>query len=119
LKDTTVKASVGKATPGLPSYNIARIVPQVHGLLELGRLSVDATGYVRYLATVENTVLERPDHTLFLKRLHGWNSHGVVSGSWNIDPAGHFAFTVAYKDGFAPPRFSRVNTVQSGITLKY
>jgi hypothetical protein len=119
LKDTTVKASVGKATLGLPSYNIARVVPQVHGLLELGRFSVDATGYVRYLATVENTVLERPDHTLFLKRLHGWNSYGVVSGSWNIDPAGHFAFTVAYKDGFAPPRFSRVNTVQSGITLKY
>ena len=119
LKDTIVKASSGKATLPLPSYNIARIVPQVHGLLEFGRFSVDATAYVRYLATVENTVLERQDHSLFLKRLHGWNSYGVISGSWNFDPAGHFAFTVSYKDGFAPPKFSRVNTVQSGITLKY
>jgi len=56
---------------------------------------------------------------LFLKRLHGWNAFGVISGSWNFDPAGHFAFTVAYKDGFSPPKFSRVNTVQSGITIKY
>ncbi len=119
LKDTIVKASSGKATLPLPSYNIARIVPQVHGLLECGRFSVDATAYVRYLATTENTVLERQDHSLFLKRLHGWNSYGVISGSWNFDPAGHFAFTVSYKDGFAPPKFSRVNTVQSGITLKY
>lgn len=119
LKDTIVKASSGKATLPLPSYNIARIVPQVHGLLELGRFSVDATGYARYLATVENTVLEHPDHTLTLERLHGWKGYGVVTGSWTFDPAGHFAFTVSYKDGFAPPKFSRVNTVQSGITLKY
>jgi len=119
LKDTIVKASSGKDTLPLPSYNIARVVPQVHGLLEFGRFSVDATACVRYLATVENTVLERQDHSLFLKRLHGWNSYGVISGSWNFDPAGHFAFTVSYKDGFAPPKFSRVNTVQSGITLKY
>jgi hypothetical protein len=119
LKDTIVEASSGKATLPLPAYNIVRVVPQVHGLLEFGRFSIDATAYVRYLATVENTVVERQDHSLFLKRLHGWNSYGVISGSWNFDPAGHFAFTVSYKDGFAPPKFSRVNTVQSGITLKY
>jgi hypothetical protein len=119
LKDTIVKASSGKATLPLPSYNIARIVPQVHGLLELGRFSVDAIGYARYLTTVENTVLEHPDHTLSLERLHGWNGYGVITGSWTFDPAGHFAFTVSYKDGFAPPKFNRVNTVQSGITLKY
>ena len=119
LKDTVVKASSGKATLPLSSYNIARIVPQVHGLLELGRFSIDATGYARYLTTVENTVLEHPDHTLSLKRLHGWNGYSVITGSWAFDPAGHFAFTVSYKDGFAPPKFNRVNTVQSGITLKY
>jgi len=119
LKDSTVKASIGKATQQLPSYHIARVVPIAHALLEIGRFSIDALGTARYLTTVENTVLERPDHTLFLKRLHGWNAFGVISGSWNFDPAGHFAFTVAYKDGFSPPKFSRVNTVQSGITIKY
>lgn len=119
LKDTTVKASVGKAKLPLPSYNIARIVPQAHALLEIGRFSIDSVGTARYLTTVEETVLERRDHSLFLKRLHGWNAYGVISSSWNFDPAGHFAITIAYKNGFAPPKFSRVNTVQSGITIKY
>ena len=119
LEDTTVRASVGKATMALPSYHIARVVPVAHGLLEIGRFSIDVVGTARYLTTVENTVLERSDHTLFLKRLHGWNAYCVISGSWNFDPARHFAFTVAYKDGFSPPKFSRVNTVQSGITIKY
>jgi len=119
LKDTVVKASVGKAALPLPTYNIARVVPQVHGLLEMGRFSVDAVGTPRYLTTAENTVLERADHSLFLKRLHGWNAFGVITGSWSFDPAGHFSLTLAYKDGFAPPKFSRVNTVQSGITVKY
>lgn len=119
LKDTTVKASVGKATLPLPSYNIARIVMQAHGLFEIGRFSIDAVGTARYLTTIENTVLQRADNTLFLKRVHGWNAFGVIAGSWNFDAAGHFAFTVAYKDGFSPPKFSRVNTVQSGITIKY
>lgn len=119
LTDTTVKASVGTATLLLPSYHIARVVPQAHTLFQIGRFSIDAVGTPRYLMTVENTVLETPDHTLYLKRLHGWNAYGVISGSWTFDPAGHFALTVAYKDGFAPPRFSRINTAQSGITVKY
>jgi hypothetical protein len=48
-----------------------------------------------------------------------WYGYAVVNGSWNLDPVGHFALTLAYKNGFAPPVFSRVNTVQAGITLKY
>jgi hypothetical protein len=119
LKDTTVKASSGKAALPLPSYNIARVVPQVHGLWEIGRFSIDAVGIPRYISSVENTVLEHPDHTLFLKRVHGWNAFAVITATWTFDPAGHFGLTVAYKNGFSPPKFSRVNTVQSGITIKY
>jgi hypothetical protein len=119
ITDTTVKASSGSATILLPRYPIVRMVPRVHGLLEIGKLSLDVTGTGRWLTTVENTVVERPDHTLVIKRAHGWYGYGVFSGSWTFDPAGHFAFTVAYKNGFSPPKFSRVNTVQSGITIKY
>ena len=119
LTDTTVKASSGPAKMLLPTYPIARIVPRIHGLFEIGRFSIDATGTARWLTAVENTVLERSDHSLFLKRAHGWYGYLVLAGSWNFDPAGHFAFTVAYKNGFSPPRFARVNTVQSGITIKY
>jgi hypothetical protein len=119
LIDTTVTSSVGHNKLKLPSYDIARIVPQVHGTFEVGRFSLDATGTPRYLTTVENTVVELSDHSLVLKRLHGWEAIGVVTGSISIDAAGHFALTVTYKNGFSPPTYKRVNTVQSGITLKY
>lgn len=119
LVDTTVKASVGTATARLPAYNIARIVPQAHAVFEVGRLSVDVNGTPRYLATVENSVIESPTHSLALKREHAWKALGVFTGAFNIDAAGHFAWTVTYKDGFAPPTYSRANTVQSGITIKY
>ena len=119
LVDTVVKASSGKATMALPSYPIARIAPQVHGLFEIGRLNFDATATARYLTAVENTVLERRDHSLFLKRDHGWFGYGVLTSSWAFDPIGHFALTISYKNGFSPPKFARVNTVQSGITAKF
>ncbi len=117
--DTKVKNSTGTASLTLPSYPIVRIVPQVHGLWEIGRLSFDVTGTPRFLTTVENSVLERPNHSLYLRRDHGWFAYGVLSGTWTFDPAGHFGLTLAYKDGFCPPKFARVNTVQTGFTVKY
>ena len=119
LRDKTVTASARKATQTLPAYNIARIVPQVHGQLELWRFTFDAVGTPRYLALTENTVLERPDHSLVLKRVDGWNAYGVINGGFALDDAAHFPLNTSYKTGFAPPRFIRVNTVQTGILLKY
>lgn len=119
LRDTTVTASVGKVTQTLPAYSIARIVPQVHGQLEFWRFTLDAIGTPRYLALTENTVLERPDHSLLLKRVNGWTAYGVISGNFALDAAGHFSLNTSYKAGFAPPRFIRVNTVQTGILVKY
>jgi len=117
--DTTVKATTGKATIVLPAYSIFRIVPQVHGLLELGRLSIDATGTPRYLAATENTVVQLPNNTLQLKTVQGWHGYGVVTPAFSLDPAGHFSVSATYKDGFAPPKFARINAVQLGILVKY
>ena len=38
LTDTKVKASSGSAKMLLPTYPIARMVPRIHGLIEIGRL---------------------------------------------------------------------------------
>ena len=119
IVDTTVKATTGKATITLPGYSILRIVPQVHGLLELGRFSVDAVGTPRYLVETENTVVQLPNNSLILKTAQGWKGYGVVTPSFSCDRAGHFSLSAAYKDGSAPPKFVRINTVQLGVLIKY
>jgi hypothetical protein len=119
IVDTTVKATTGKATIALPAYSIFRVVPQVHGLLEMGHLSVDAVGTPRYLAATENTVIQLPNNSLQLKTVHGWNGYGVLTSAFSLDPAGHFSLNVTYKDGFAPPKFARINAVQAGILVKF
>jgi len=119
LVDTTVTASVGKTTQVLPTYSIFRAVPQVHGLLEIWKFSVDASMTGRYLIATENTVLETASHSLILKRVQGWKGICSITGIYNWDPQGHFAINIAYKDGFAPPTYQRVNAVQAGLLLKY
>jgi hypothetical protein len=119
IVDTTVKATTGKATIDLPAYSIFRVVPQVHGLLELGRFSIDGVGTPRYLATMENTTVQLPNNSLILKTVSGWKGYGVLTSAWSFDAAGHFSLSACYKDGSAPPKFSRINTVQMGILLKY
>jgi hypothetical protein len=119
LADTTVTASVGKAKQILPTYSIFRAVPQVHGLLELWRFSIDASITGRYLIATENTVVETTSHSLFLGGVQGWKGLGSITGTYNWDPQGHFAINIAYKDGFAPPAYQRINAVQAGLLLKF
>jgi hypothetical protein len=117
--DTTVHASTGKATQVLPAYPIFRFVPQVHGLLELGKVSFDATMTGRGLTLTENTVLETASHTLFLKQISGWKGLLTLTNTYTFDPQGHFAINFTFKDGFAPPVYKRVNAVQAGLLFKY
>jgi hypothetical protein len=119
LKDAVVKASVGNATQLLPSYQIARFVPALHALLEVQRFSIDEVATARYLAATENTVIEGKDHTLHLQAIQGWRAYNVLTGAYNLDPAGRFAVSISYKNGFSPPQFQRINVVQTGITFKY
>jgi hypothetical protein len=119
LVNTAVKATSGAATRVVPTYMIARIVPQVHGLIQVWRFSLDSSAAIRYLVATENTVVQLPNKNLILEKLSGWKAYGVINGNWSLDNVGHFAITVAFKDGFAPPKFQRVNTVQVGLTIKY
>jgi hypothetical protein len=119
LLDSTVNASSGKATLTLPTYSIVRVVPQIHNLLEIWKFSLDTSMTGRYLVTMENTVVETPSHALFLKRVQGWKGVLALTGTYNLDPQGHFGITIGFKDGFAPPTYQRVNAVQAGLLLKY
>jgi hypothetical protein len=119
LVDTTVNASVGKATEVLPTYSIFRVVPQVHGLLETWKFSIDTLMTGRYLIATENTVVQTASNSLFLKQVQGWKGTLAVTGTYNLDPQGHFAINIAYKDGFSPPTYQRVNAVQAGLLFKY
>jgi hypothetical protein len=119
LVDTTVTASVGKATQTLPTYPILRVVPQIHGLLEVWRFSLDASLTGRYLVEAENTIVETTSHSLFLRRVHGWKGIGTITAVYNWDRQGHLGINITFKDGFAPPTYQRVNAVQAGLLLKY
>jgi len=79
LVDTTVTASSDNAKQAPPAYSIARIVPQVHALLEIWKVSPwTVTG--RYLVRTENTVLETETHALFLKQVKDWKGIGTLTG---------------------------------------
>jgi hypothetical protein len=117
--DTTVHASTGKATQVLPAYSIFRFVPQVHGLLELSKLSFDANMTGRGLTLTENTVLETAAHSLILRQIQGWKGILTLTNTYTFDSQGHFALNLVFKDGFAPPTYKRVNAVQGGLLLKY
>jgi hypothetical protein len=119
LADTTVKASTGKAQLPLPAYSICRIVPQVHGILQIWKVSLDGNVTGWYLAATENTVLQTKSNTLYLEKLQTWKGLGSVTATFTDSSASHFGVTVTYKDGFAPPTYARVNSVQAGLLLKY
>lgn len=119
LVDSTVHASKGSATEVLPSYSIFRLVPQVHFLVQLWRFSFDESVVGYYLATTENTIVQTPFNSLYLKRVQGWKGVNIVTNCFALDPQGNFNVTVTYKDGFSPPTWKRVNAVQAGILIKY
>jgi hypothetical protein len=119
LIDTTVKASKGSAVATLPRYGIFRVVPQVHGLLQLSRLSIDELFAGRYVALTENTIVETADHALYLKQIEGWKALSTLTNTFALDTQGNFNLSVIYKSGFAPPNYKRVNAVQAGLTIKY
>jgi hypothetical protein len=119
LVDTTQKATTGPAKIVVPAYSILRPRPQVHAFLEVGTVTFDAKAVGRYLIETENTVQQLSNNTLILRPLNAWQGYFEGNITWTLDPTGHFAANIVYKNGFSPPRFSRVNTVQAGLLIKF
>jgi hypothetical protein len=125
----TVKSSDSKTNVVLPNYNIARLRPKLAATLEFGHLALAATVTPRYLFMAENVTRQRqiPDPKnasaqiwqIYLSQARGPRAYGEASISWQFDEAGHYALSVNYKLGSVPPNFDYVNTVQTGITVKF
>ncbi|MGB6744571.1 MAG: hypothetical protein WBE38_13075, partial [Terracidiphilus sp.] len=119
LKDTTAKATTGSATILVPSYRIARLGPQINGVLELWNLSIDVKAVGRYLFTEENTVHQLKNNSLILVPVNAWQGYVEADANWNIDPTKHLALNVTYRNGSTPPTFIRTDCVQAGLLLKF
>jgi hypothetical protein len=136
LMDTTQKASSGTAKITVPAYDIARIVPQIHGLFQwlplksaqLGLLTLDDTVTGRYLIVTENTVEQYniPATTttaatvgLLLRPITGWKAYNSLVATWYTPRSSNVGFTATYNDGFNASKFSRVNCVTVGVTIMF
>jgi hypothetical protein len=119
IVDKTVNATTGKASLVLPVYSIFRVVPQVHGILQMWKISTDANVTGRYLVATENTVLQNKANELYLEHLQTWRGIVTVTSTYSDSSASHFGITITYTNGFAPPTYARVNSVQAGLLIKY
>jgi hypothetical protein len=114
-----VNASKGGAVDILPMFPIFRIVPQAHALFQLYRFSFDELLVGRYLTTSEKTIVETPTNSLYLLKLKSWKGVSTFNFTYSLDAQGNLGINVKYTDGFSPPNYKRVNSVQAGIVLKY
>jgi hypothetical protein len=119
LADTTVTNSKTKKTVGtIPTYAIARFVPRIDGILQyrLFTFESDLTG--RYLFTTETTAVNDKAGNPYIKTVKGWKAVNV--GTVTFGPSDqHYAFSVAYTNGFSAPTYQRANGVKIGVQVKY
>lgn len=129
LSNNTVKSSDKKTSVVLPGYAIARLRPRISTIGEYRRSSVNLSVTPRYLFAEENVTRELKTvsaasptgtiQTIYVFRTNGWRVFGNGTFLFNLDPAGHFAWSVTYKVGSEPPKFNHVNIVETGLVLKY
>lgn len=115
--DVTNKAKT--ETLQIPEYAIVRGVPKLHGFLEYKNLTLDATGTLRWLGTVEYSGEVLPSGQVHLRRIRGFRPYQEFTASYALDPSKHLNLAITYKNGSQPPGFSLTNQVSSGLVFKY
>lgn len=108
----------------VPTYQIERVVPQIHGLFQesigrFGLLSFDSVLKSRYLFCNENTVRQSASGLLSIKEVSGWKAIETLTSTWNPPKNSNVGLTVTYKDGFDAPKFARVNSVLVGVLIQF
>jgi hypothetical protein len=119
LSEQTFQNRKKNASLTVPTYSVFRFRPKVHAFLEYDRFSLDWSGTLRGLLTPEYAGEELPDTTIRLRRITAWQAYMELTGAYVIDPSKHISFTITYKRGAQPPAFPHVQTVSTGLTLKY
>ncbi len=125
----TAKSSDKATSVTIPTYGIARLRPKVSMTLEYKRLSFTLSATPRYLFRTENVTRESnvpspsdPSKSIAqirLSQVKGFKPFAEAGIAYALDREGHYAFSVAYKLGSLPPNFDRVNTVQTGLVVKF
>jgi hypothetical protein len=123
----TVETDDKTSSVKVPRHAIARAYARVSATVEYYRVSLGIIVTPRYLFATEKVgqVNSAPNAsgqlvpTAQLVNLDGWRVHSETTFSVSLDRSGHVAFAVAYKYGPQPPEFTKTNTFQSGLTLKY
>jgi hypothetical protein len=116
-----VSNSKKTTTLTVPRYAIVRFRPGVTAFLELDRLKFENKTYLRFLGHGENVAEELPDATksMRLRVVRGFRGYSDTSIGYSIDPAKHVAIAVSFKYGQAPPLFTHVRAVVTGLTFIY
>ena len=122
---TTTKDKSSSVT--VPTHGIIRARPHMQGTFEVWRVSFDASYAPRFVAVTETVgrIVQRPNaagvltDTAVLDRVRGWKQYGEVSMQIGLDQSGHISLSTTYKRGSAPPLFDKVDTVASGVTIKF
>jgi hypothetical protein len=134
--NTVQKASSGNAKITVPAYNVARIVPQLHGILEwkpakgagIGVFTFEETFNGRYLLKTENTVEQynipatgstAASIGLHLRPVSGWKGYNSFVTTWFPPHSANAGLGITYNDGFNAPKFSRANSVTVGLTILF
>ncbi len=119
LEAVAVTNSKTKKTVGtIPTYSIARVVPQVDGTLQYKWFGFESDLTARYLFTTEHTAVNDKLGNPYLETVSGWKAVNV--GTFSITPADqHLALTIAYTSGFSAPTYQRANGIKIGLLVKY
>jgi len=120
LTATTVTNPKTKATIGtLPTYSIARFVPQIDGIYQYRNFSLESYITGRYLFTTEHTAVNDNAGIPYLETVKGWKAVNVLTFSYSPGASPHIKFNIAYTEGFAAPTYQRANGVKIGLAIAY
>jgi hypothetical protein len=120
LATTTVTNPKTKATIGvLPTYSIARFVPQIDGLYQYRNFSLESFLTARYLFTTEHTAVNDKAGIPYLETVSGWKAVNVLTFSYTPGQSPHIKLNIAYTEGFSAPTYQRANGVKIGLAIAY
>jgi hypothetical protein len=128
LREGKVENEAKTSTAVVPTHGILRVRPKLQSTIEIWRFSITGALTPRFVSITEpvgelvdgvDAGTGEPTKIALVKYIHGWRTFGEVSLQVGLDRSGHVAFSTTYKRGSAPPTFGNINTVQSGLTIKY
>jgi hypothetical protein len=129
ISSDTVQSSDKATMVVLPTYSVARLRPRLAATLEYRFVTLNITVTPRYLFATETGTREQqiPSPTdvtkqianISLHTIRGFRPYGEAGIAFQFVEAGHYAISTTYKLGSLPPNFDYVNTVQTGLVVKF